>query len=36
MTPEPLMWRRFEERVNFLSEFIRVWKTVPVPPAFRD
>ncbi len=27
--------KRFEERVNFLSEFIRVWKTVQVPPAFR-
>jgi len=27
---------RFEEKVNFLVEFIRVWKTIPVPSAFRD
>jgi creatinine amidohydrolase len=27
---------RFEEKVDFLVEFIRVWKTIPVPPAFRD
>jgi creatinine amidohydrolase len=25
---------RFEEKVKFLVEFIRVWKTIPVPPAF--
>jgi creatinine amidohydrolase len=25
---------RFEEKVNFLVEFIKVWKTIPVPPAF--
>jgi len=27
---------RFEEKVNFLVEFIRIWKTIPVPPAFED
>ena len=27
---------RFEEKVNFLAEFIRVWKSTPVPPAFED
>jgi creatinine amidohydrolase len=27
---------RFEERVHFMVEFIRVWKTIPVPEAFRD
>jgi creatinine amidohydrolase len=27
---------RFEEKVNFLVEFIKVWKTIPVPPAFED
>jgi creatinine amidohydrolase len=27
---------RFEEKVNFLVEFIKVWKTIPLPPAFRD
>jgi creatinine amidohydrolase/Fe(II)-dependent formamide hydrolase-like protein len=27
---------RFEERVSFLVDFIRLWKTIPVPPAFRD
>jgi len=25
---------RFEEKVNFLVEFIRIWKTIPIPPAF--
>jgi len=28
--------RRFEEKVNFLAEFIKVWKTIPVPSAFQD
>jgi len=28
--------RRFEEKVNFLVEFINVWKTIPVPSAFQD
>ena len=28
--------KRFDERVKFLVEFIRVWKTIPVPPAFQD
>jgi len=27
---------QFEEKVNFLVEFIRVWKTIPVPGAFQD
>jgi len=27
---------RFEEKVNFLVEFIRVWKTIPIPPAFEE
>jgi len=28
--------QRFEERVQFLVDFITLWKTIPVPPAFRD
>jgi creatinine amidohydrolase len=28
--------KRFEERVNFFVDFINLWKTIPVPPAFRD
>jgi len=27
---------RFEEKVNFMVEFIRVWKTIPLPEAFQD
>jgi creatinine amidohydrolase len=27
---------RFEERVNFVVEFIKTWKTIPSPPAFKD
>jgi creatinine amidohydrolase len=27
---------RFEEKVSFLVDFIRIWKTIPVPPAFED
>lgn len=27
---------RFEEKVDFVVEFIRVWKGIPVPPAYRD
>jgi creatinine amidohydrolase len=27
---------RYEERVHFLVNFINVWKTIPVPPAFTD
>ena len=27
---------RFEEKVSFLAEFIRIWKTIPVPPAYED
>jgi len=34
---DPLEARtRFEEKVNFLVDFIRVWKSIPVPPAFED
>jgi len=28
--------KRFDERVKFLVEFIKVWKTIPVPPAFQN
>jgi len=28
--------KRFEERVNFIVEFIKVWKTIPTPQAFVD
>jgi len=28
--------RRFEERVEFVVEFIREWKKIPTPPAFQD
>ena len=28
--------KRLKERVDFMVEFIRVWKTIPVPPAFLD
>lgn len=24
----------FEDKVNFMVEFIKEWKTIPVPPAF--
>jgi len=27
---------RFEEKVSFLVDFIRVWKTIPIPPAFEN
>jgi len=27
--------KRFEERVQFYVDFIELWKTIPVPPAFR-
>ena len=27
---------RFEERVNFMVEFIKIWKTIPIPQAFTD
>jgi hypothetical protein len=26
----------FEEKVNCLVDFIRVWKTISIPAAFRD
>jgi creatinine amidohydrolase/Fe(II)-dependent formamide hydrolase-like protein len=26
---------RFEERVNFIVAFIKLWKTIPLPPAFQ-
>jgi len=28
--------RRFEERVEFVAEFIREWKKIPTPPVFQD
>ncbi len=28
--------KRLKERVDFMVEFIRVWKTIPIPPAFLD
>ncbi|MCW4048605.1 MAG: creatininase family protein [Candidatus Bathyarchaeota archaeon] len=28
--------KRFEERVSFVTEFIKVWKTIPTPKAFQD
>lgn len=28
--------RRFEERVNFFVDFIKLWKTIPTPPAYKD
>ena len=28
--------RRFEERVKFFVDFINVWKTIPLPEAFKD
>jgi creatinine amidohydrolase/Fe(II)-dependent formamide hydrolase-like protein len=27
--------KRFEERVNFFVEFIKLWKTIPTPPAYK-
>jgi len=27
--------QRFEERVQFLVDFINLWKRIPVPPAYR-
>ena len=27
---------RFEERVDFMVEFIKIWKTIPIPQAFTD
>ncbi|MDP7207838.1 MAG: hypothetical protein QGH14_04585, partial [Candidatus Bathyarchaeota archaeon] len=26
---------RFEERVSFFVDFIKIWKTIPVPNAFK-
>ncbi|HUS77525.1 MAG TPA: creatininase family protein [Patescibacteria group bacterium] len=28
--------KRMEERVNFMVEFIKLWKTIPIPPAYKD
>lgn len=28
--------KRFEERVQFFTDFIKIWKTIPVPEAFED
>lgn len=27
---------RFEEKVTFIVDFINMWKTIPLPPAFRN
>lgn len=27
---------RFDERVQFLVDYINIWKTISVPPAFKD
>jgi hypothetical protein len=27
--------RRLGERVGFFADFIRTWKKIPIPPAFR-
>ena len=27
--------KRFEERVNFFVEFIKLWRTIPIPPAYK-
>ena len=27
---------RFEERVQFFVDFIELWKSIPVPPAYKD
>jgi creatinine amidohydrolase/Fe(II)-dependent formamide hydrolase-like protein len=29
-------WARFEERVGFFVDFINLWKTIPVPDAFKE
>ena len=31
-----LLKKSLEERVQFLVDFINLWKTIPVPPAYRD
>jgi len=28
--------RRLGERVGFSAEFIKTWKKIPIPPAFKD
>ena len=28
--------RRFEERIQFFVDFINIWKTIPIPPAFKE
>jgi creatinine amidohydrolase len=28
--------KRFEERVQFFADFIKLWKTIPIPPAYKD
>ena len=36
-TADPDEFRaRFEERVGFFVDFINIWKTIPVPDAFKD
>jgi len=34
---DPELYRaRFEERVQFYVDFIELWKTIPLPPAFKE
>ncbi|NQT09137.1 hypothetical protein HQ586_08675, partial [Candidatus Bathyarchaeota archaeon] len=34
---DPELYRaRFEERVQFYVDFIELWKTIPLPPAFEE
>jgi creatinine amidohydrolase/Fe(II)-dependent formamide hydrolase-like protein len=28
--------KRFEERIQFFTDFIKIWKTIPIPEAFKD
>jgi len=29
------MSKRFEERVSFFTEFIKIWKKIPIPPGYK-
>jgi len=31
-----LLKKSLEERTKFIVDFINLWKTIPIPPAFRD
>ena len=31
-----LYGKRLEERIEFMVKFIELWKTIPIPPAYRD